>query len=175
MEGSRIRRLRKLLKTKTEDGDKFLQDSKPDFIDFLAHTLHSFGQSPFIEKVAQMHPDMPSHMRHILSAKSLRQAKTRMRECHGVRGGGFFDGLKSIGNSVVNSAKSFGNQVASTAGKYYDMATPYIQKGLDYVKPIIKDNAGTVASMGASYIPVVGPLLGPAVKKGVDYLANRYL
>ena len=160
-----IRRLAKLVQTDTSEGDKFLKNSKGEFIDFMCHMIHTFKK---------YHPqELKAHFRKILASKTARQAKGRMRKAHEETGGGFFDSVKSFGNSALNMAKDYGSQALQTAGSWFDKGKDLASKGFDLAKPYIKEYAPQAVQMGASYIPVVGPIVAPFAKKGAEWALGK--
>ena len=156
-----IRRLAKLVQTDKSDGDKFLKNSKPEFVDFMCHMIHTFKK---------YHPqELKAHFRKILSSKTARQAKGRMRNAHEETGGGFFDSVKSFGNSALGMAKDFGSSALSTAGSWFDKGKDLASKGFDMAKPYIKQYAPDAVAMGTSFIPVAGPIIAPFARKATAF------
>lgn len=158
---NRLKKLQKLTQTPTELGEDFIRKLKAEDIDFLAHLLHTFKKYTPTE--------LKKHVSSVLRSKTPRIAKSRMIEAHIETGGAFFDHLKNAGNAVVDMAKRAGTAVANTASNFYDKAVPLVQKGLDAAKPYVKEYGPNLLGTAASFTPVVGPLLGPVVKKGAEW------
>lgn len=160
-----IKRLQKLVQCDTENGDGFLKNSKPEFIDFLCHMIHTFKK---------YHPqELKAHFRKILSSKTARQAKSRMRKAHEETGGGWFDTMKSYGSSALNMAKDLGSSALSTAGSWFDKGKDLASQGFNMAKPYIKEYGPTLLGKAGEMIPIVGPIAGPVIKKGSEWAFGK--
>ena len=161
-----LKQLKKLIKTDISDGHGFLSTLKPEFIDYLCHLTHTF------KKYANK--GLKPHIKKVLKSKDRREAKKNMKLAHLETGGSFFGFLKNAGASVVDLAKRAGNSIADTTSSYFDKAKTLAQKGLLEAKPYIKEYAPLVLSKASSMIPVVGNIAEPIVKKGAEWLLNKW-
>lgn len=159
-------KLKKLINTHTEQGEKFLKNCKTNHIEFFGHMMHTFKK--------HTPPELKSHISHILKSKTPRIAKARMIKAHLDTQGGFFDFFKRAGNSISDIAKKTGNSIYTTATNFYDKAVPIAQKGLEYAKPYVKEYGPYVAGKAAAMIPVIGPIAEPIAKKGTEWLLNKF-
>lgn len=159
--------LKKVLKTPSIDMLKLYKGMRPATTHFLGHLVHSLKKySP---------PEHMQHIKDILRCPDPESAKQMFIKAHVESGAGFSDWLKKGASAVSNGVKALGSKVVQTGTAFFDKAVPLAQKGLKAAAPYIKQYAPDLLGKAASMIPIVGSIAEPLVRKGAEFLANRYL
>ena len=159
--------LKRIIKTPGIDMLKLYSGMRPKTTDFLLHLTHS------LKKYTP--PEHVQHIKDILKSKDIPEAKEMFKKAHIESGGGFSDWLKKGASAVSNGVKALGSKVVETKNAFMDKAIPLAQKGFALAKPYIKEHLPTLLGKAASLLPVVGSIAEPLVRKGAEFLANRYL
>jgi hypothetical protein len=159
--------LKRIIKTPSEDMLKFYTDMGAPTTHFLGHLVHS------LKKYTP--PELKDHVKSILRCPDPKSAGLAFQKAHIETGAGFSDWLKKGANAVSNGVKAIGAKAVEAKNAFFDKAVPLAEKGLAYAKPFIKEQGPTLLGKAAEMIPVVGPIAGPIVKKGAEWLLNKWV
>ena len=164
---SNLKILKKIIATPSVDMLKLYTGMKAPTTHFLGHLVHS------LKKYTP--PELKDHVKNILRCPDPKSAGLAFQKAHIETGGSFSDWLKKGANAVSNGVKAIGSKAVELKNTFFDKAVPLAEKGLAYAKPYIKEHAPTLLGKAAEMIPVVGPIAGPIVRKGTEWLLIKWV